>query len=184
MIFSSLALRFLTILVAITVAIKPTSAEDIVEEIRRLVIAPDQSIALEVQNAHSDVNIFSNDEKPRYKLHAEQAWGTGDFFINVKESTPAITSATTTSTNNGLKRKVNGGDIATLLVADGVEDMNTIALIAVDKKTGNVSGIVNKENGEKVNFFQEKGGKVSSFCVFAATLPYLVVISRISSRQL
>jgi hypothetical protein len=144
--------------------------EDIQQaNVRRLTIASDESIALQIQTAHANnnsggVNIFgTNVETPRYKLHAEQAWGSGgDFYINVKEATPAITSATTTSTNGGPARSVNDHHMATLLVADtdSVEERNTVAVIAVDKRTGNVSGIVNKENGEKFNFFQENGNKV------------------------
>jgi hypothetical protein len=71
-------------------------------------------------------------------------------------------SDTTTSTNGGPARSVNDHHMATLLVADtdSAEEGNTVAVIAVDKRTGNVSGIVNKENGEKFNFFQENGNKV------------------------
>ena len=71
-------------------------------------------------------------------------------------------SDTTTSTNGGPARSVNDHHMATLLVADtdSAEERNTVAVIAVDKRTGNVSGIVNKENGEKFNFFQENGNKV------------------------
>lgn len=146
--------------------------------IRRLTISSDESIALQIQTAHANIsrgrNIFgtSNDAKPRYKLHAEQLWeertttggGGGEYYINVKEATPAITSATTTSTSGGPHRSVNDYDMATLLVADtdsAEEETDTLAVIAVDKSTGNVRGIVNKENGEEtMNFIQDMGNKV------------------------
>ena len=189
--FPSQALKHFTFLAVIgAITIHPTSANDTAHDIRRLTISPDQSIAIEVQNAHNfgASNIFGNDEKPRYKLHAEKSWGTGDFFINVKEATPAITPATTTSTNDGPKHRVNGDHMATLLVADtdSVEDRNTIAMIAVDRRTGNVNGIVNKGNGEMVNFFQEKGNKVRSFhIVIFVTTRYIVNrISQYSPRLL
>ena len=175
MFVSSRALKFLAFLstfVGNTILTTLAADEDIqlqANNVRRLTIASDESIALQIQHAHANdnsggVNIFgTNVETPRYKLHAEQAWGSGgDFYINVKEATPAITSATTTSTNGGPARSVNDHHMATLLVADtdSAEERNTVAVIAVDKRTGNVSGIVNKENGEKFNFFQENGNKV------------------------
>ena len=115
------------------------------------------------------MNIFGSHEKPKYKLHAEQSWDAGDFYINVKEATPAITSATTTSTNGGPSQLVSENYIATLLVADtdSPEEKDTIGIIAVDKKTGNVSGIVKKGNGEDVNFFQEMGNKVRSISMWS-----------------
>ena len=168
MFISSRALKFFALLsIFATNALLITSAAD--ADIRRLTIASDESIALQIQTAHASnnsggINIFgTNVETPRYKLHAEQAWGSGgEFYINVKEATPAITSSTTTSTNGGPARSVNDHHMATLLVADtdSAEEGNTVAVIDVDKRTGNVSGIVNKENGEKLNFFQENGNKV------------------------
>jgi hypothetical protein len=175
MFVSSRAVKFLTILSTLAVtAIQPTFASDdaiLHHDNRRLTIASDESIADQIQAARANdvsVNIFgSNQQKPKYKLHAEQAWDAGDFYINVKEATPAITSATTTSTNGGPSQLVSENYMATLLVADtdSPEEKDTIGIIAVDKKTGNVSGIVKKGNGEDVNFFQEKGNKVRSLSI-------------------
>lgn len=181
MFVSSRAVKFLTILSTLAVtAIQPTFASD--DAIhhhynRRLTIASDESIADQIQAAHANVsvNIFGN-EKPKYKLHAEQSWDAGDFYINVKEATPAITSATTTSTNGGPSQLVSENYIATLLVADtdSPEEKDTIGIIAVDKKTGNVSGIVKKGNGEDVNFFQEKGNKVRSMSICSCCELHLI----------
>lgn len=130
---------------------------------RRLVVTPDQSIALAV-NGSGNGNF--NDSRPKksklrkkFKLRGEKPDG-GVFEVNVKESTPAITSATTTSTNGGRHMAVDDSDIATVLVADSEGETGTIALIAVDKKDGRVHGVVQKTGGEKRNFSQEKGKKV------------------------
>jgi hypothetical protein len=142
-----------------------------VEDRRHLNIAPDQSIAHEVLRSNaSRNNIFGGESgtptkptKPTYKLHAEKAWG-GDYSIHVKETTPAVTSFTTTSTNGGQKQQVNEDDMAALLVADPHSDgeINTMAVIAVDKTTESVHGIIDQGGGEKMNFIQEKGKKVGA----------------------
>lgn len=190
MFVSSRALRFLTILSTFAVTAVQASATDADGDvpqhgIRRLTITSDESIALQIQTAHANgSNIFGNDEKLRYKLHAEQSWGaTSEFFVNVKEATPAITSATTTSTNDGPARPINDKRIATLLVADtdSADEKNTIAMIAVDKRTGNVNGIVNKGNGENVNFFQQMGNKVRlyySLVVFLIAFAFVILHRR------
>lgn len=180
MFVSSSALKLLTILSTLSVS-AAIDADVHQHDIRRLTIASDESIALQIQAAHASggsSNIFGNDEMPRFKLHAEQSWGTtGDFSVSVKEATPAITAATTTSTNDGPARPVNEQHMATLLVADtsSAEEKNTIAMIAVDKRTGNVNGIVNKGNGENVNFFQMMGAKVRFFKFYCLHVSFVSI---------
>jgi hypothetical protein len=74
--------------------------------------------------------------------------------VRVREAVPAVTSQTTTSIQDGKSNYVNEEDVATMLVSD---EADTLALISVEKKGGNVNGIVQK-NGEKMKFAQRGGG--------------------------
>jgi hypothetical protein len=84
---------------------------------------------------------------------------------------------------------VNQDDVATILVSDEAE---VLALIAVEKKGGNVNGIVQKD-GEKIKFTQIGGGGKVRFHIkrvdagfirssFLTTLPFIVnqAISKIA----
>ena len=99
-------------------------------------------------------------KKPKFKLHGKKAGGSGDFEVDVIEATPAITSATTISVNGGKSKNVNEDVIATVLVSDSEVEGDVIAIIAVDKQTGAVNGIVQRA-GKKTKFTQKKGSEVS-----------------------
>jgi beta-lactamase class A len=114
------------------------------------VVLPGQSIAAKIQDAHASGNF-----KPRLTLNAERADSNRtNYVVRVREATPAVTSMTTVSIQNGTSIPVNEDDVATMLVSneDGV-----IALISVDKKGGKVDGFVQK-NGENTKFTQRGGG--------------------------
>ena len=126
--------------------------------LRRL--TAEQSIAAEIQIAHK-----IGDLQPRFTLQAQLIESSNiftiaevDFEVNVRVAVPAITSKTTLSIQNGTISYVNSNDVATMLVSN--ED-DVIALIAVEKKGGQVDGIVQKKNGKKMKFRQNSdGGKV------------------------
>ena len=99
-------------------------------------------------------------KKPKFKLHGKKAGGSNEFEVNVKETTPAITSATTVSVNGGKPKNVNEDVIATVLVADSEVEGHAFAIIAVDKQTGDVNGIVQRGK-QKTKFTQKKGSEVS-----------------------
>lgn len=134
----------------------------------RRLVSPDQSIAAEVgsSNGNGGNNGGNNGSNGRakYKLQANQAGGHADVFeVNVRESTSAITSATTTSVNGGSPRPVQADKLAKILVADSeAEGSGVVAIIAVEESTGDVNGIVER-GGRKVKFTQ-KGGKDVSSC--------------------
>mmetsp|Transcript_26375 Transcript_26375/g.43165 ORF Transcript_26375/g.43165 Transcript_26375/m.43165 type:complete len:176 (-) Transcript_26375:373-900(-) len=147
---------------------------------RRINVSSGQSIADEIKAAHKSKPKGGNDKKkpkgkgknepkgngdetpkqPKFKLHGKKAGGSSEFEVNVKETTPAITSATTVSVNGGKPKNINEDVIATVLVADNEVEGHTFAIIAVDKQTGNVNGIVQRGK-DKTNFTQKKGSEVS-----------------------
>lgn len=156
MIFANVSLAF-----AYALAVSPLTAY---AASQRRLVNPNQSIADVVAAAHSkgkgpNGNGNSNG-RAKFKLQGELPNG-GNFEINVKECTPAITSLTTTSKDGGPNVSVKTNDLATILVADPdeEEESGAIAIIAVDGKTDKVNGIVHR-GGMKMKFTQEKGKKV------------------------
>ncbi|KAL7533144.1 hypothetical protein ACHAXR_005066, partial [Thalassiosira sp. AJA248-18] len=128
----------------------------------RPVITPNDSIAQAVRDAGNNGST-TNNGKAKLKLQgAKSGGGGGKFEINVRESTPAITMATSISLNGGTKSYVNEDDMATILVSDLDDDEEvddgSVAIIAVDKKTDDVNGIIDK-GGAKMKFTQKKGKK-------------------------
>lgn len=118
----------------------------------RVKVLPDESIAEVIQTAHSQGNF-----KNRFVLEAELAGSETTFDVNVREAVPAVTSKTTTSIGNGESRRVNGNDVATVLVSD---EEGVLALIAVDEG-GKVNGFVKKGKSKGFKFtLKRKGEKV------------------------
>ena len=79
-----------------------------------------------------------------------------EYEVHVREAVPAVTSKTTISIQDSESSYVNEDDMATILVSD--DEDGVLAFIAVEKKGGNVNGIVHKGNGEKMKFTQRGGG--------------------------
>ena len=119
---------------------------------RRINVAPGQSIADEVRNAHADGILL-----PKFTLRAEKAGSETIYEVEVREAQPAVTSRTTVSFQGGESKHVDEDALDTLLVSntDG-----TVALIAVEKKGGKVDGIIVRGE-ESVKFTQSGGQKVS-----------------------
>ena len=119
---------------------------------RRINVAPGQSIADEVRNAHADGNL-----RPEFTIRAERAGSEKIYEVNVREAEPAVTSETTVSFEGGESKHVDEDALDTLLVSttDG-----TVALIAVEKKGGKVDGIVLSPD-ETIKLTQTGGQKVS-----------------------
>lgn len=144
-----MALKLQTALVALVTTFTFFSAD----AAARRKLTPGNSVAEEVRNEHSKGNIH-----PKFTLTGEIAGMSGrEFSIHVRETTPAVTPSTTYGTGDGQIHQV--GELGyTLLVTDTeAEEDGTIALIAVDKATDNVNGIVQKATGEKMKFVQTKG---------------------------
>jgi len=148
----------------------------------RRLVKPQQSIADEVGKAKSSPGNSNKKNngggnngggpkkaghgKPKFKLQGSKA-GTSDIFeVNVRESTPAITSATTYSVNGGPKRYVKADALDEILVADNDDEdetgAGTVAIIAVNKKTGDVNGIVQRGR-DKTKFTQKKNMQAWAF---------------------
>jgi len=119
---------------------------------RRINVAPDQSIADEVRNAHANGN-----PRPEFSLRAERFGSKEIYQVDVREAEPAVTSETTVSFQGGESKHVDEDALDTLLVSttDG-----TVALIAVEKKGGKVDGIVLSPD-ETIKLTQTGGQKVS-----------------------
>ena len=119
---------------------------------RRINVAPGQSIADEVRNAHAKGILL-----PEFTLRAENAGSETIYEVEVREAQPAVTSKTTVSFQGGESKHVDEDALDTLLVSntDG-----TVALIAVEKKGGKVDGIIVRGE-ESVKFTQSGGQKVS-----------------------
>jgi len=119
---------------------------------RRINVAPGQSIADEIQNAHASGNSL-----PHFSLLAERAGSETNYEVHVREATSAVTSETTTSVGGGASRKVKADNVATILVGDD-DESGMFAIIAVEKIGGTTNGIVQK-NGEKVKITQNGRGQ-------------------------
>ncbi len=125
------------------------------------------------QERHGNINGIANSkgkgtgggggyEKPKFKLQGGKAGGSDRFKINVREVTSAVTASTSILSNGGAKKYINEDDMATILVNDSDEEIDgVIAVIAVDKKTDDVNGYVEKA-GKKMKFTQKKGKEVSA----------------------
>jgi hypothetical protein len=119
------------------------------------VVMPSESISATIHNKR-----VRSDFKPRYSLYAERADSNEtEYMARVREAVPAVTSQTITMIQDGKSSYVNQDDVATILVSD---EADVLALIAVEKKRGNVNGIVQK-NGGTMKFTQRGGGGNVSF---------------------
>jgi hypothetical protein len=87
-----------------------------------------------------------------------------DYEVRVRVATPAVTSNTTISVNGGESKYIDEDDIAIMLVSD--EPDSAIVLISVEKKGGNVDGIIHKD-GEKIKLTQKSGGITQALAVVA-----------------
>ena len=128
-------------------------------------IKPEDSIAASLLDAHDSGNTH-----PRFTLFAtmsgEGAVGaqsaTSEFLVHLREPVQAVTSTTIVSKFGGPSRRVGELDY-TILVSDvEMEDASTIAIIAVNKKSGEVQGIVHKGE-QKVKISQGIGEMVRQF---------------------
>jgi hypothetical protein len=118
-------------------------------------LMPSESISAKINSER-----VRSGSKPHYRLHAERAGSNAtEYMARVREAVPAVTSQTITIIQDGKSKYVNQDDVATILVSD---EADVLALIAVEKKGGNVNGIVQK-NGEKIKFTQRGGGGKVSF---------------------
>ena len=142
---------------------------------------PNDSIAQQLQDEHSVGNF-----NPTLTLHAAQVVlptenealidTPEEFIIHVREPIQAVTSSTIIRRQHQrddkkLTKPRSVGDTknaslsSTILVADvEKEKAGTIALIAVNKHTGDVNGIVQKADGDEgkrsMKLTQKFGGKV------------------------
>lgn len=78
------------------------------------------------------------------------------FVIHVREPMQAVTSSTTYSAFGGPKQPVGNLDNIVLVADTELEKVGTIAIINVNKNSGDVIGIVHKE-GQDVQISQSQG---------------------------
>ena len=92
---------------------------------------------------------------------ADAAWGL--FEVDVKEGSPVVTADTSISVEGRGTRPVWMDAVATVLVAAAAaRDAGTLALVAVDGRTGRVDGIVQQRGGRQdVRLEQHRGEDVS-----------------------
>jgi len=125
------------------------------------ILTPDESISDKIQNVGQAMpgpnTGLAFDFMPRFSLYAKRADSDKtDYMARVREAVPAVTSKTTISIQDSESSYVNEDNVATILVSD--DEDGVLAFIAVEKKGGNVNGIVHKGNGEKMKFTQRGGG--------------------------
>jgi hypothetical protein len=128
-----------------------------------IVIKPEVSIATSLLDAHNSGNTH-----PRFTLHASMSddgmVGTesiaSEFFVHVMEPLQAVTPTTTISEFDGPARPVGELDYTILVTDVELEDEGTISIIAVNKKSGEVQGIVHK--GEKTIKISQGNGEMVS----------------------
>jgi hypothetical protein len=118
-------------------------------------LKPEESIAAALDSEHQEGNF-----KPKFSISSEYGDGAiGDTFdIDVVEAYQAVTPDTVVTDLDGRKRPV--GTLGyTLLVNDLSSDPDTIALLAVDRDTEEVQGIVQRKGSKAKKIKQGKAQK-------------------------